>query len=138
LPEIEGKDFISSAAYREMVLYDNEHVLSFARALVDNGIAAFLLAGAPIRSAMIERQAETAQREELLTVQRRYVETMQSALTEVGVDFVPAPNEASVDGVLKPVYDSAIEDDVHHGNPKFGSLQWWAIAEHYGALEKSA
>ena len=138
LPEVEGKDFVSSAAYREMVLHDNEHVLGFARALVANGISAFLLAGAPIRRAMIERQAKVARREELLAVQWRYVETMQSALAAIGVAFVPAPDHVCVDGVLDSAYDSAAEDDVHHGNVRFGLTQWRAIAEHFGLLGGSA
>ena len=52
--------------------------------------------------------------------------------------YVATPDEACIDGVLKPMYDSVFEGDVHHGNPSFGSLQWRAVAEHFGALEKSA
>jgi len=138
LPDVEGKAFVSAAVYKAMVLHDNAHVLDFAQALVERSVDAFFLAGAPIREAMIQRQAACASRPEMLAIQARYLSTMAAAFRSAGVRFVPAPPTAMSGGVLLSMYDSLLEDDVHHGNPKFAALQWELIAEELLPRERAA
>ena len=58
-------------------------------------------------------------------------------MTRSAMEFVSGARRGEpMDGALKPEYDSAIEDDVHHGNLRFGLLQWRAIADHYGAWRR--
>ena len=135
LSRVPDKAFVSAAVYRRMVLQDNAQVLMFARALIERDVDAFFLAGAPIRGAMIERQASFAEREELLAIHEQYIATMEQTFEAMGMPFVRAPEEASEDGVLKPELDSRIEGDVHHGNVGFGLLQWQAIKVHCLKLE---
>ncbi len=130
LPGVTAKSYISQAAFRELVINENQHTLAFAREMKRREIPSFFLVAPPLRRAMIIRQAGIAAESELKEVYRAYVATMRAEFGAIGTVLLQPPDVIGSDDVLKPQYDNQSANDVHHANTAFGSLVWKEIGIH--------
>jgi hypothetical protein len=130
LPEASDKMFISQAAYREIVLNENKHVLHFARSIRELGVQALFLVAPPLRRAMTERQASIASEFELLEIHRAYQHTMRTALSDIGISCVQPGETTDASGLLQPAFDNRATNDVHHANPEYGKRVWSELSLH--------
>ncbi len=132
LPGESGKNYISQAAFREIVIEENQYALAFARELKQREIPSFFLIAPPLRRAMIVRQSAFASEAELKGIHEAYIATMRAEFTAIGASLIQPPDVTDPDGFLKPKFDNRGEDDVHHANPPYGKLVWKEIGKFLG------
>lgn len=124
-----GRQFVSEAVFRAIVLDENQHVLALADALGAAGVACFFLGAPFIKRGFVERFAANMPLEGFVLLQRRYNAIMAEAIRGRGIPVFLPPGQASEDGILKPEFDVDDPSDQHHANAAYGRLVWAQIAE---------
>lgn len=124
-----GRQFVSDAVLRAIVLDENQHVLALADALAAADVTCFFIGSPFVKRGFIERFATNMSSEGFVLFQKRYNAIMVEAIQDRGIPVFLPPQQAAEDGILKPEFDVDDPSDQHHANAAYGRLVWAQIAE---------
>jgi hypothetical protein len=118
-----GKRYVSRAAFREMVLALNAHILSFYDAMTTLGLEFTVMAAAPLPRTYLEGPFHPPfEDDEILEMRNAYVDTFAGILDGRGIRYALPPADVTEGGFLKAGLGQTRQVGDFHGNAAYGSI----------------
>lgn len=120
---LRGKQYISRAAFREMVLVMNTHILSFYDAMATLGVEFTVMAAPPLPRTYLDGTFhQPLEDQEVLEMRNAYVDAFAGILDSRGIRYVLPPADITEDGFLKAGLGQTRQVGDFHGNAVYGGI----------------
>ena len=118
-----GKQYISRAAFREMVLAMNTHILSFYDAMTTLDVKLTVMAAPPLPRTYLDGAFhQPFEDEEVLGIRDAYVHAFAGILDSRGIRYVLPPADVTEGGFLKAELGQTRQIGDFHGNAIYGGI----------------
>lgn len=120
---VRSKQYVSRAAFREMVLDMNRHILSFYDAMMALDLEFSVMAAPPLPRTYLDGPNHPPfVDEELLEIRDAYVDAFTGILERKGIRHVLPPSGITERGFLKAEFGQTRQVGDFHGNAAYGSI----------------
>ncbi|MBO9718293.1 MAG: hypothetical protein J7507_16215 [Pseudoxanthomonas sp.] len=117
------KRYVSRAAFREMVLDMNKHILSFYDAMTALDLEFTVMAAAPLPRTYLDGAFHTPFEDgEILDMRNSYVEAFAGILDGRCIRYVLPPADVTEGGFLRAELGQTRQPGDFHGNAAYGSI----------------
>ena len=121
--KVHGKRYVSRAAFREMVLDMNTHILSFYDALQALGVAFTVMAAPPLPRTYLDATFHAPFEDaKILEMREAYVEAFAGILDSRGIGYALPPADVTEGGFLKAELGQTRQVGDFHANAAYGDL----------------